>query len=68
MINALWKALMWLLHPSCANYYFFITSTESDLQYPDAKVITDTVHFGFNLNEVGVGKREGKYHNMEKNS
>lgn len=45
----------------------FITSRESDLWNPGAKVITDTVHFGFNLNGGGGGG-EGKYHNTENNS
>lgn len=44
----------------------FVTCSESDLQNPDAKVTTNTFHFGFNLN---VNKKnEGKYHNTENNS
>lgn len=36
----------------------FITIKESDLHNPDANVISDTVHFGFNLNVEGEKKKK----------
>lgn len=36
----------------------FITSRESGLWNPGAKVIINTVHFGFKLNVGGVGEKK----------
>lgn len=59
---AIWQSYFFPGWPSLTHTVVFTDSTESDLQNPDARVITDA-HFGLNMNI----KKQGKKHITESN-